>query len=157
MRSFAPPWLLGLMSHDLIRPMAVEDLPAARRLLSQLGYPLEEEQLARRFAAVSEAREHAVFVADGKSHLVALCHIYARPALDKPPEAVVQALVVDAASRGCGVGRAMMAAAEAWASGHGFGSVALASNVVRSEAHAFYEGIGYERTATSHLFRKGLG
>jgi hypothetical protein len=39
---------------------------------------------------------------------------------------------------------------------HGFASVALASNVARSEAHAFYEGIGYKRTATSHLFRKGV-
>lgn len=139
-----------------IRLMAVEDLPAARGLLSQLGYPLDEEELARRFASVSGAREHAIFVADGGSHLVALCHIFARPALDKPPEAVVQALVVDGASRGCGIGRAMMAAAEAWASDLGFESVALASNVARSEAHAFYEGIGYERTATSHLFRKGL-
>lgn len=140
-----------------IRLMAVKDLPAARGLLSQLGYPVDEEELARRFASVSGAREHAMFVADDGSHLLALCHIYARPALDKPSEAVVQALVVDSQSRGCGVGRAMMAAAEAWASGHGFASVALASNVVRSEAHAFYEGIGYERTATSHLFRKNLG
>jgi GNAT superfamily N-acetyltransferase len=46
--------------------------------------------------------------------LVALCHVFARPALDKPPEAIVQALVVDQACRGEGVGRIMMAAAERW-------------------------------------------
>jgi GNAT superfamily N-acetyltransferase len=88
--------------------------------------------------------------------VVALCHIYARPALDKPPEAVVQALVVDQASRGTGVGRIMMAAAEAWAADRGFTSVALASHISRAQAHAFYAAIGYKQSATSHLFRKTL-
>jgi GNAT superfamily N-acetyltransferase len=140
-----------------IRPMALEDLPAAGGLLSQLGYPLAEEELERRFASVSAARDHAVLVGDKAGCLIALCHVYARPALDKPPEAVVQALVVDGASRGSGIGRAMMMAVEAWATDHGFASVALASSVVRSEAHAFYESIGYVRMATSHLFHKVLG
>jgi GNAT superfamily N-acetyltransferase len=45
-----------------------------------------------------------------------------------PPEVVVPALVVDQAVRDGGVGRAMMAAAEAWAKDRGFTSVALASN-----------------------------
>jgi GNAT superfamily N-acetyltransferase len=79
-----------------------------------------------------------------------------RPALDKPPEAVVQALVVDQAVRGSGVGKIVMAAAEAWVKDRGFVSVALASNVTRDEAHAFYEAIGFQRAATSHLFRKAL-
>jgi GNAT superfamily N-acetyltransferase len=139
-----------------IRPITTEDLPAAQGLLSQLGYALDQEELARRFASVSAAQQHTVFVADEENRVVALCHMYARPALDKPPEAVVQALVVDGNFRGRSVGRAMMAAAEAWAREHGFVSVALASNVTRSEAHAFYEGIGYQRTATSQLFRKDL-
>ena len=30
---------------------------------------------------------------EDEGHIIALCHVYARPALDKPPEAVVQALV----------------------------------------------------------------
>jgi GNAT superfamily N-acetyltransferase len=140
-----------------IRPMAVEDRPAARALLSQLGYPLGPEEFARRHGLVMAAPEHGVLVAEDGGWLVGLCHVYARPALDKPPEAVVQALVVDGASRGRGVGRAMMAAAEGWAAERGFRSVALASNVVRAEAHAFYEGIGYRREATSHLFRKEIG
>ena len=50
----------------------------------------------------------------------------------------------------------MMVAAETWAGDRGFASVALASNVARTEAHAFYESIGYQRAATSYLFRKTL-
>jgi GNAT superfamily N-acetyltransferase len=63
---------------------------------------------------------------------------------------------VDSTSKGKGVGNVMMTLAETWATDHGFTSVALASSVTRPDAHAFYERIGYQRTATSHLFRKGL-
>jgi GNAT superfamily N-acetyltransferase len=51
----------------------------------------------------------------------------------------------------------MMAAAEAWAIERGFTSVALTSRVARAEAHRFYEKLGRQPVATSHLFRKVLG
>jgi len=82
--------------------------------------------------------------------------VLARPALDKPSEAVVQALVVDQTCRGEGVGRGMMAAAESWAMDRGYTSIALASEVGRFAAHAFYQHLGYQRVATSNLFRKNL-
>jgi hypothetical protein len=37
---------------------------------------------------------------------------------------------------------------------HGLHTVVVGSNVVRAESHPFYEGIGYQRTATSHTYRK---
>ena len=139
-----------------IRRMTAEDVPVARALLSQLGYPLDDAELRRRYEAVAVADGHDLMVAEREGRVVALCHLYVRPALDKPPEVVVQALVVDRGARGSGVGKVLMAAAESWAEARGFVSVALASNVVRTEAHAFYEAIGYQRVATSHLFRKTL-
>jgi len=102
------------------------------------------------------AANHVLLVAEEGGHIIALCHVFARPALDKPPEAVVQALVVDQAYRSRGVGRDMMTTAETWAHERGFTSVALYASAVRSDAHAFYETIGYRQTATSHLFRKSL-
>jgi GNAT superfamily N-acetyltransferase len=134
--------------------MTTVDLPAAQVLLSHLGYTLDSEELWRRYQAVTHSVDHCLFVAEEDGFIVALCHVYARPALDKPPEAIVQALVVDPAHQGRGTGRKMMAAAERWAVEHGFTSVALASDVSRSDAHTFYEALGYQRTATSHLFRK---
>jgi GNAT superfamily N-acetyltransferase len=137
-----------------IRALGVRDLPIAAGLLSQLGYPMDGEELRRRYDAVARSRDHAVMVAEADGRVVGLCHMFARPALDKPPEAVVQALVVDQACRASGVGRIMMAAAETWAADRGFKSVALATQVMRSDAHAFYEALGYRRAATSHLYRK---
>lgn len=82
--------------------------------------------------------------------------IYGRPALDKPPEAVVQALVVDRRLRRAGVGKAMMIAPENWARDCGFPSVALSWSVTRPDAHGFYEAIGYRHFATSNMYRKNL-
>jgi GNAT superfamily N-acetyltransferase len=70
---------------------------------------------------------------------------------------IVQAIVIDAAYRGRGIGKILMSAAESWASERGYDSVALYSNVSRSGAHSFYEALGYQLIATSHLFRRKLG
>jgi GNAT superfamily N-acetyltransferase len=140
-----------------IRPMTAGDVPATQELLLQLGYPLSSEELKQRYEAVAGAANHTIMLAEQAGRVVALCHVYARPALDKPPEAIVQALVVDRASRGRGMGKIMMMAVETWARDRGFTSVALTSSVTRAEAHAFYEAIGYQRAATSHMFRKHLG
>lgn len=140
-----------------VRRMTGEDIAVTQALLSQLGYPVDTLEARRRYDAVAASKDHSVMVAEQAGQVVALCHVYVRPALDKPPEAIVQALVVDNDARGSGVGKIMMAATEAWAKERGFTSVALASSVARTGAHAFYEAIGYQRAATSHLFRKTLG
>lgn len=49
-----------------------------------------------------------------------------------------------------------MAPVETWARERDFASIALYSSALRAEARAFYEAIGYNLTATSHLFRKTL-
>ena len=47
----------------VIRAMAPNDIPAARMLLSQLGYELNTNEVERRYNAVRERGAHAVFVA----------------------------------------------------------------------------------------------
>jgi GNAT superfamily N-acetyltransferase len=46
-------------------------------------------------------------------------NLYVRPALDKPPEVIIQAIVIDA-YRGKGIGKILMSAAESWASERGY-------------------------------------
>ena len=140
-----------------IRPMTAEDVPTSQDLLSQLGYQMEASEVQRRYDAITRSADHAILVGEQDGRVIALCHMYARPALDKAPEVVVQALVVEQAARGHGVGRLMMAAADAWAADRGFSSIALGSHVSRSDAHAFYESLGYRNEATSHQFRRKLG
>jgi GNAT superfamily N-acetyltransferase len=139
-----------------IRAMTPGDIPAARGLLEQLGYPLTIEDVERRFAAVAVMADHAVMIAETTGQIAGLLHVYARPALENPPEAIVQALVVDGAWRRSGVGKALMAEAEAWADARGYRSVALSSNAARTGAHAFYHALGYRTAATALILRKQL-
>ena len=136
--------------------MQARDVAAVRQLLDQLGYSLEPEEVRRRLDTVSNAPGHGVFIAEVDGKPVALLHLFERPALEKPPEAVVQALVVDRTSRASGIGGQMMAFAERWARERGLPSVCLTSRIDRGGSHAFYARPGYERVATSHMFRKQL-
>jgi GNAT superfamily N-acetyltransferase len=137
-----------------IRDMVDGDAEQARSLMTHLGYDLDREEFRRRYQAVAADDRHLLRVAELNGRLAALLHVYVRPAIDKPPEVVVQALVVDANQRGKGIGEAMMRSAEAWARGRGFSSISLSSHIRRADAHAFYEGLGYRIIATSHLFRR---
>jgi GNAT superfamily N-acetyltransferase len=139
-----------------VREMRPPDISACRLLLFQLGYDLTLQEVKQRYSAIQEKQDHAVFLGEQNGKVVALLHLYERPAFDKPPEVIVQALVVDQNWRGTGVGKKMMNVAERWAANRGFSSVALTSSASRSGAHSFYERIGYKAEATSHLFRKHI-
>jgi len=139
-----------------VRLLHPDDLPIAAELLSQLGYVVSTDELAGRIDRVLASGTHFAGVAEDAGRIVGLVHAYERPALEKPYEAVVQALVVDARARNAGTGRLLMAAAEAWARAKGLANVVLHTRIDRDDARAFYERIGYSRAATSHLMSKPL-
>jgi hypothetical protein len=66
--------------------MAPADIAPARALLSQLGYDMNAKEVKRRYEAIKEKHDHAVFIGEEDGRLVALLHLYERPAFDKPPE-----------------------------------------------------------------------
>ncbi|HTR84445.1 MAG TPA: GNAT family N-acetyltransferase [Reyranella sp.] len=138
----------------IIRDPRPEDMPELNRLIGELGYPLDDSEFRARFERVASAPTHHVFVAEEAGGIVGLLHVFERPALDKPCDAVVQALVVDNKVRGHGIGEALMRAAEAWAAERHLDSTSLYTSVKRERAHAFYERIGYQREGTSHLMRR---
>jgi GNAT superfamily N-acetyltransferase len=114
------------------------------------------DELARRLREVLSTPDHAVLVAEIAGKLAGLLHVFARPALENPREAVVQAIVVDETYRRASLGRALMAAAEALGQGAHCRSVVLSPSVTRTPAHASYAEHGYRVSATSLDFRKAL-
>jgi GNAT superfamily N-acetyltransferase len=88
----------------VVRPIEEADIAAATGLLAQLGYPMSAPEVTRRLAIVRAAYGHRVWVADDGGEVVGLLHAFFRPALEKPPEVVVEALVVDAPRRSRGIG-----------------------------------------------------
>ncbi|SJZ53033.1 Predicted N-acetyltransferase YhbS [Enhydrobacter aerosaccus] len=140
----------------IVRDLQPADLPAVVGLLDQLGYALEGAEVEARLQQVRQAPGHRVRVAEREGKVVGLLHVFERPALEKPREAIVQSLVVDATVRGSGIGAALMRDAEGWARDRSLVSVALYTQIGREAAHAFYETIGYAKANTSHLMRRYL-
>jgi GNAT superfamily N-acetyltransferase len=135
----------------IVRDIQSSDIPAVRRLIGQLADAPDESEFRRRFERVAATSGHRIIVAEVDREVVGILHVFERPALEKPCEAVVQALVVDRDRRGAGIGAALMREAEAWASRRKLASTALYTRIDRDKARAFYERIGYRLKATSHL------
>ena len=139
-----------------LRPMTGADVAEGVRLLAQLGYAVAEDELAQRLRDVLSTPGHAVLMAISGARIAGVMHVFVRPAIENPREAVVQAIVVDKAHRRAGVGRCLMKAAEHFGRERDCRSVVLSSNVTRAPAHAFYASLGYRVSATSCIFRKPL-
>ena len=139
-----------------IRAAALADAPALGRLMTQLGYPATEAELARRLARVIPTPGHTVLVAVLDGQPTGLAHGALLPLLEDEGSAHLLALVVDAAHRGHGIGGRLVAAIAAWAEVAGAARVVVRSNIVRTRTHAFYENLGFGRTKTQLNFSKPL-
>lgn len=141
-----------------IRDALPGDGAAVARLAGELGYPTSAEAATQRIAALIDRREERFRVAvDGEGEILGWCSLEAVRRVYHEAFLEVTGLVVTAAARGRGLGTALMADAEDLARAAGLGLVRLRSNALRLEAHAFYAGLGYERSKTQYAFQKQLG
>jgi len=140
-----------------IRPALNSDAEQLAALAGQLGYPCEPHEIRERLASMQAGGEHVVFVAvDSRDKVSGWAHGYLRRLLIDDLHVELGGIVVDEARRGLGIGSALLEAVEAWSRDRGARSVFLRSNVIREEAHHFYEGLGYVRTKTQHTFVKHI-
>ena len=139
-----------------IRPAALADAPALGRLMTQLGYPATEGELARRLPRVISTPGHTVLVAVLDDQPTGLAHGALLPLLEDEGSAQLLALVVDEAHRGHGIGGRLVAAIEAWAEAAGAARIVVRSNIVRTRTHTFYENLGFGRTKIQLNFSKPL-
>jgi GNAT superfamily N-acetyltransferase len=138
--------------------MTAADAAQVAALAGELGYPSTPAQIETRFRTVQGNPDSRAFVAsDARGHVQGWVHVYGRHHLESDGTAEIGGLVVAQESRGQGVGRALMGAAESWAREHGYQRVRLGSNIVRVEAHDFYKRLGYSVLKTHHRFQKLIG
>ena len=141
----------------VIRQMLPEDVAAVAGLTSQLGYPASEADIKRRYDLIKDRWDARLLVAE-HAHLavVGWVHVQAMYLLEAETRAEIWGLVVAETARRTGVGRMLVEAAEEWAVMRGLDVMSLRSNVLRLDAHAFYEQLGYKVVKTQNAFRKRL-
>jgi len=90
-----------------------------------------------------------VALVDGTVIGFAAGHLFSPYELDRPV-AELTSLVVDEAHRGSGAGRVLVAACEQWARDVGALRISVGTAFRRTDAHAFYERLGYEQLARKY-------
>jgi GNAT superfamily N-acetyltransferase len=140
-----------------IRPPRDTDAPALADLSGQLGYPVEVEEIMQRMAAVAGNDHAGVLVAtDTADRPIGWVHVELKRTLSAPLTAQVVGLVVDEAARSAGVGKELLAAAEAWARALDCHRMVVGTRITRERAHRFYEREGYTLQKTSYFFEKRI-
>lgn len=138
-----------------VRRATDEDAVAVTELLGQLGYARTVEAVAGRLRRDAGSADDPAWVAvDGDGPVGFVAGHLSRPYELDRPVAEITALVVSAAVRGTGAGRALVTELEAWAAQRGACRVAVSSSVRREGAHVFYEALGYGQR--SKRFEKPL-
>jgi GNAT superfamily N-acetyltransferase len=141
-----------------IRTARMDDAEPLAALATQLGYPATAADIAARLRSILPDTAHVVYVADVPgSGPRGFAHVHAGIALESGPHAELLGLVTDAALRSRGLGAMLVAQAERWARARGFETLCVRCNVVRADAHRFYERLGFRCSKTQKYFRKSIG
>ncbi|HEY1952456.1 MAG TPA: GNAT family N-acetyltransferase [Gemmatimonadaceae bacterium] len=131
-----------------IRRATAADAAALGRLMGQLGYPTEADEIPARLEKLDARPGTAVLVAEtDQGEVVGALTVHLFPSLHTgDPIAWLTAVVVEESVRGQGIGAALVDKAEEWAIRHGARRVSLTSALRRTQAHKFYANLQYEHT-----------
>jgi N-acetylglutamate synthase-like GNAT family acetyltransferase len=143
---------------DTVREARADDAGALQRLY-ELLVPQNPRihVLPERLERLRQDASHFCFVAEREGEVVGtvLLHVCPDVMFEERPYALLENLVVDAGARGGGVGRALLEHAERVCREHQCTKIMLLSGVQRTEAHGFFERLGYDGSV-SRAFKKYL-
>ncbi len=139
-----------------IRNAGPGDAPGLAELLSKLGYPADIQRVARRLERLLADPASRLLVAAENGALLGFAGLHVLPLAEHDElGCVLTAIVVAERARRLGVGRRLAVAVEQEARSRGCNRVVLGSAERRSDAHAFYEALGYRYTG--RRYAKQLG
>ena len=136
-----------MKSPPLLRAATPDDAGAVAALLGELGYLIDPSAVPERLSAMRAEGGTAMLAVDRGGDAVGLMCLARHRVLHADGSvAYITALVVSAAERGQGVGRALVDAAFRWARENGCVRISVTSAEHRADAHAFYPRCGMPYT-----------
>ena len=149
----------------IVRAVEPSDVEAWAAMRARLWPGEDRDELAREASAFFDA-EHAwldidaAFIADDGGEPLGFLELSIRRTSDgctSSPVPHVEAWYVEASARGTGVGRALLHAAEDWASARGFVELASDAELDNVDSQRAHEACGFEEVDRLVKFRKPLG
>jgi GNAT superfamily N-acetyltransferase len=145
------------MNNNLhFRKATPEDADVLISLTAQLGYACTKEELLERLIPYQDKFHGVVFVAVldctvvGWISLNVVKYFYVQPFIE------VSGFVVEEKNRNQGIGKKLLKEAESWAKEQGYTLIRIRTNVIRKEAHRFYENNGYKKVKEQKVYLKEI-
>jgi GNAT superfamily N-acetyltransferase len=140
-----------------IRPATGADALAISQLVTELGYRAISAFAKERIEVLTGSSVDLLVVAvDSSGRVVGWLQAHSALVLESGLRVEILGMVVAGSARRRGVGRALVAHAEAWARSLSAESIVVRSNEQRVESHLFYPSLGYAATKTQRVYRKIL-
>jgi predicted N-acetyltransferase YhbS len=132
-----------MFSNVTIRPAFKEDAPHITKLSLELGYNISVEKTIENLDILERSIFDAVFVAIMNGEIVGWIQVSHITRLETGVFCEITGLVVDGRCRGGGIGKQLIRSAVKWSRGHNCATIRVRSNVLRNDAHLFYERLGF--------------
>jgi ribosomal protein S18 acetylase RimI-like enzyme len=139
-----------------IRIARASDAHQITELTGQLGYEVDGPVIAERLSRFISRGDQEFLVAEDEGRIVGWVQAVVEESIQAGPFVVIGGLVVAGTHRRRGIGRLLMAQAEAWATEQGQSVVRLWSSSTRTAAHRFYEALGYTNIKTQYAVVKAI-
>jgi len=129
-----------------------DDAPAIAALSLQLGYSITAEKTAAQIIAISNSPNDVAYVAVDGHTVIGWIHVFRTLRLECDPYCEIGGLVVEQLYRGNGIGKILIDNARPWCREKKCSVLRVRSNVKRTDAHKFYEQVGFTTIKQQKVF-----
>ena len=138
-----------------IRECEMTDVKAICELNArEMGYAYPEDKTDDKLRKILKSDKDKIFVALVDNTVIGYVHANDYDVIYAPPMKNIMGIAVSNRFRKEGVGRALLAAVEAWARETGAWCIRLVSGAERTGAHEFYRHCGYSGEKRQVHFKK---
>jgi GNAT superfamily N-acetyltransferase len=135
-----------------IRSIAEQDAEAINALSTQLGYAMPIEQTLANIRSVLGTQRHNAFVAILENKIIGWIGAAEALQIESAPFCEIRGLIVDERYRGHGIGKLLIEKVKQWSKETGNKTLRLRCNMIRKEAHLFYQHLGFKEIKEQKVF-----
>ncbi len=134
------------------------DIDGIVRLINQfdkLPKPITIDDITLSITQIDDDKSR-IFIAEDGDEIIGYAFITEVVFIGFGKYIELQQILVDEKHRNIGVGKQLLKKCEQWCKEHGYSKIMLSSRVHLTNAHRFYEGLGYTVARQSFFYQKEL-